>query len=234
MLGCVSPPSLPLGRARDDDARAGGPRARSRRPAPRKRHGPRCHSLAALDPVGRLGPARAVGFHRGRVAVAAVRPGVGDERAAGQVRRDPGGVGPRAEGRRPHRRGPPPADTPPHPTPRPLLLLASPQPAAARRQVVSAPGLTPVIFIEVAPSSGGAAAGTVLLYGHADTQPPFVGWSDGLSPYKPTLRDGKLYGRGACDDGYSIFAAVTAIMALKAQVPGPLPPPALAIPCRPS
>ena len=61
-----------------------------------------------------------------------------------------------------------------------------------------------------------------------------VGWSDGLSPYKPTLRDGKLYGRGACDDGYSIFAAVTAIMALKAQVPYLLPPPALAIPCRPS
>ena len=123
----------------------------------------------------------------------------------------------------------------PHPTP-PLLplLLASPQPAAPRRQVVSAPGLTPVIFIEVAPSTGGAAAGTVLLYGHADTQPPFVGWSDGLSPYKPTLRDGKLYGRGACDDGYSIFAAVTAIMALKAQVPYPLPPTALAVPCHSS
>ena len=129
-------------------------------------------------------------------------------------------MGPRAEGRRPHRRGPPALT--PHPTPRLLLLPASPQPAAPRRQVVSAPGLTPVIFIEVAPSSGGAAAGTVLLYGHADTQPPFVGWSDGLSPYKPTLRDGKLYGRGACDDGYSIFAAVTAIMALKAQVPYPL------------
>jgi hypothetical protein len=83
--------------------------------------------------------------------------------------------------------------------------------------LVEKKGFTPVIFIEVAPTPKGADAGTVLMYGHADTQPPFVGWSEGLQPYKATRKDGKLYGRGACDDGYSIFCAVAAIKALKAQ-----------------
>lgn len=55
------------------------------------------------------------------------------------------------------------------------------------------------------------------MYGHADTQPPFVGWNEDLDPYKANLRGEKLYGRGACDDGYSIFCAVSSIMALKAQ-----------------
>ena len=66
--------------------------------------------------------------------------------------------------------------------------------------LVEKKGFTPVIFIEVAPTPKGADAGTVLMYGHADTQPPFVGWSEGLQPYTATRKDGKLYGRGACDD----------------------------------
>ena len=84
-------------------------------------------------------------------------------------------------------------------------------------EIVSKKGFTPVIFIEVAPTAGGADAGTVLMYGHADTQPPFVGWNDDLDPYTPNLKGEKLYGRGACDDGYSIFCAVSSIMAVKAQ-----------------
>ena len=59
--------------------------------------------------------------------------------------------------------------------------------------------------------------GTVLLYGHLDKQPPMDGWQAGLGPWTPVLRDGKLYGRGAADDGYAVFAAVTAIEAFKAQ-----------------
>lgn len=79
--------------------------------------------------------------------------------------------------------------------------------------VVRLPGRTPLLFIEVP----GDSAETVLLYGHVDKQPPLDGWQAGLGPWTPVLRDGKLYGRGAGDDGYAAFAAVTAIHALKAH-----------------
>ena len=55
----------------------------------------------------------------------------------------------------------------------------------------------------------------MLLYGHVDKQPPSEGWHDGLGPYKPVVRDGKLYGRGGADDGYAIFSMMTAIRALQ-------------------
>jgi acetylornithine deacetylase/succinyl-diaminopimelate desuccinylase-like protein len=43
-------------------------------------------------------------------------------------------------------------------------------------------------------------------------------WLPGLGPWTPVIRDGKLYGRGGADDGYSIFAALTAIRVVKEQV----------------
>jgi len=57
----------------------------------------------------------------------------------------------------------------------------------------------------------------VLLYGHLDKQPEFTGWHEGLGPWQPVLRDDRLYGRGSADDGYSAFAALTAIEALQAR-----------------
>ncbi|TFH20441.1 MAG: M20/M25/M40 family metallo-hydrolase [Myxococcales bacterium] len=69
---------------------------------------------------------------------------------------------------------------------------------------------TPVILMEIP----GTAEGTVLLYGHLDKQPEMTGWSDGLGPWNPVLRDGRLYGRGTADDGYAAFASLTALEAL--------------------
>jgi acetylornithine deacetylase/succinyl-diaminopimelate desuccinylase-like protein len=63
----------------------------------------------------------------------------------------------------------------------------------------------------------GTAPGTTLLYGHLDKQPPMHGWNEGLGPWTPVLRDGRLYGRGGADDGYAAFASITAIRALQAQ-----------------
>jgi acetylornithine deacetylase/succinyl-diaminopimelate desuccinylase-like protein len=74
-------------------------------------------------------------------------------------------------------------------------------------------GRTPVIFMEIE----GDASGTVLMYGHLDKQPAMVGWEEGLGPWTPVLRDGKLYGRGGADDGYAIFATVASIKAVQQQ-----------------
>ncbi|MEM7501220.1 MAG: M20 family metallopeptidase [Pseudomonadota bacterium] len=80
-------------------------------------------------------------------------------------------------------------------------------------EVVRLEGRTPVLLIEIP----GDSDDVVLLYGHYDKQPEFTGWSDGLSPWEPTIRDGKLYGRGGADDGYAVFGSLTAIRALKEQ-----------------
>jgi len=81
-----------------------------------------------------------------------------------------------------------------------------------RVEVVRLPERTPLIYMEV-PGRGD----TVLLYGHLDKQPEMVGWSEGLGPWTPVRRGDKLYGRGAGDDGYAAFAALTAIQALQQQ-----------------
>jgi acetylornithine deacetylase/succinyl-diaminopimelate desuccinylase-like protein len=74
-------------------------------------------------------------------------------------------------------------------------------------------GRTPLIFIEIE----GDRSSTILLYGHLDKQPAMTGWEPGLGPWTPVLRDGKLYGRGGADDGYAIFAAVSAVRAVQQQ-----------------
>ena len=49
-----------------------------------------------------------------------------------------------------------------------------------------------------------------------DKQPPLTAdWEDGLGPYTPVIRDGRLYGRGGADDGYGLFAALSAVKALQ-------------------
>jgi acetylornithine deacetylase/succinyl-diaminopimelate desuccinylase-like protein len=82
-----------------------------------------------------------------------------------------------------------------------------------RVEVRRLPGRTPILLID----APGELPGTALLYGHLDKQPEFTGWHAGLGPWEPVLRDGKLYGRGAADDGYAVFSSLTAIAALKAQ-----------------
>jgi acetylornithine deacetylase/succinyl-diaminopimelate desuccinylase-like protein len=86
----------------------------------------------------------------------------------------------------------------------------------ARVEVVRLPGRTPVLLVDVPPTEDGPDD-TVLLYGHLDKQPPVGGWSEGLGPWTPVVRDGRLYGRGAADDGYAGYAAITAIEAVRAH-----------------
>ncbi len=80
-------------------------------------------------------------------------------------------------------------------------------------EVVRIEGRTPVLFIDIP----GDSDEVVLLYGHYDKQPEMVGWAADLDPWKPVIKDGKLYGRGGADDGYATFGSLTAIRALQEQ-----------------
>src|SRR5579863_5022275 len=88
----------------------------------------------------------------------------------------------------------------------------------ATLDVVKLPGRTPLIFIEVpAQGKSKSGGGTILMYGHLDKQPEMKGWTEGTGPWTPVLKDDKLYGRGGADDGYAMFAAISALLALKEQ-----------------
>jgi acetylornithine deacetylase/succinyl-diaminopimelate desuccinylase-like protein len=82
-------------------------------------------------------------------------------------------------------------------------------------EIVRLPGRTPLLYFDVPATS--SSDRTVLLYGHLDKQPEMVGWRDGYGPWDPLYENGKLYGRGGADDGYAIFAALSAIVALQSQ-----------------
>jgi acetylornithine deacetylase/succinyl-diaminopimelate desuccinylase-like protein len=87
-------------------------------------------------------------------------------------------------------------------------------PDGATLEIVRLGERTPVIFIEI-PGTGGRAGDTVMLYGHLDKQPEMAGWREGLGPWTPVIEGDKLYGRGGADDGYAIFASLTAINVLR-------------------
>jgi len=85
--------------------------------------------------------------------------------------------------------------------------------------------------IEILPTGGNPAvyadwlnagpnAPTVLIYAHYDVQPAELsdGWDS--EPFTPTLRDGKLYGRGVADDKSNIILTLKAAEALFASDEG--------------
>ena len=78
-------------------------------------------------------------------------------------------------------------------------------------EILAKPGITPVLYIDI---PGTRAGLPVVFYGHFDKQPEAGVWSEGLAPFTPVLRGDRLYGRGTADDGYSFYAALTAVRAL--------------------
>lgn len=77
----------------------------------------------------------------------------------------------------------------------------------------------PILWAE-GPAVPGAP--TILCYGHYDVQPPdpLDAWI--TPPFEPTVRDGKLFGRGTADDKGQVFCVVAALEGLKAAT-GRLP-----------
>ena len=53
---------------------------------------------------------------------------------------------------------------------------------------------------------------SLILYGHMDTVPIYDGWTK--EPFGAEIIDGKIYGRGACDDKACVTAEIFAIKAL--------------------
>ncbi len=93
--------------------------------------------------------------------------------------------------------------------------------AGLKLEVIRLEGRTPVIFFEV-PATKAGSTDTICLYGHLDKQPEFNGWRNDLGPWTPKYENGLLYGRGGADDGYAIYASITAIAALDRQgIPRP-------------
>jgi len=100
--------------------------------------------------------------------------------------------------------------------------------AGMKVEIVQLTGRTPTLVVEVPAFKGPnaqelgpeAPSGTVLLYGHLDKQPEVTGWDADKGPWKPVVQNGRLYGRGAADDGYACFASLTALEALQAQSVG--------------
>ena len=91
--------------------------------------------------------------------------------------------------------------------------------AGLKLEVLRIEGRTPVIFFDIPATraAAGTSGDTVLLYGHLDKQPEFNGWRSDLGPWTPKYENGLLYGRGGADDGYAVYAALTAIEALDRQ-----------------
>jgi acetylornithine deacetylase/succinyl-diaminopimelate desuccinylase-like protein len=63
---------------------------------------------------------------------------------------------------------------------------------------------------------------TVLIYGHFDVQPPGLDEEWDSLPFEPTIRDGRVYGRGTADSKGQLFAHIKAVEAIR-KVKGELP-----------
>lgn len=91
-------------------------------------------------------------------------------------------------------------------------------PPGSRIEVIRLKGRTPVLWVDVP----GTGPGEALLYGHLDKQPEATGWDADKGPWSPVLEGDRLYGRGAADDGYALFASLQAVRVLHDQgVPHP-------------
>lgn len=80
--------------------------------------------------------------------------------------------------------------------------------------IITLPNRTPLLYLDIGAYNTDCSE-TILLYGHLDKQPEMTGWADNKGPWQPVIEGNKLYGRGGADDGYALFASITAISSLQ-------------------
>lgn len=99
-----------------------------------------------------------------------------------------------------------------------LLLQEIMETAGIRTQLLQTKG-HPAVYGEIA---GPPGAPTVLFYGHYDVQPPepLELWS--TPPFEPTIRDGRIYGRGVADNKGQHLCHILAVRAWR-EAAGELP-----------
>lgn len=68
----------------------------------------------------------------------------------------------------------------------------------------------PIVYAEICPAKNRP---TVLIYGHYDVQPPDPEDEWDTPPFKPSIRDGRVYARGASDDKGQSFTHLKALEA---------------------
>jgi len=61
---------------------------------------------------------------------------------------------------------------------------------------------------------GASGHPSLIIYAHMDTVPAYEGWTK-TTPFNAQIIDGKIYGRGACDDKACITAEIFALQALQ-------------------